>query len=158
MTKEQIDKAFENRWRIKAKDNVELIPIALPVDIKELCRDFFEAGICLGEGEHCPPIPMSAIMDAASEVGFEEWWNMYGKKVDRKKCIKKWNKLSNDEKQLCLNATPAYVASTPDVTYRKNPLTYLNGECWNDEIITKNGTDKPAKQDPRDKLADILVG
>lgn len=153
-----IDKAFENRWRIKAKDNVELIPIALPVDIKALCRDFFEAGICLGEGEHCPPIPMSAIMDAASEVGFEEWWNMYGKKVDRKKCIKKWNNLSYNERQLCLNATPAYVASTPDVTYRKNPLTYLNGECWNDEIITKNGTDKPAKQDPRDKLASILVG
>jgi hypothetical protein len=84
---------------------------------------------------------------------------MYGKKVDRKKCIKKWNNLSLNEKQLCLNATPAYVASTPDVAYRKNPLTYLNGECWNDEIIVKNnGTNKPTTDQQRlERLADILA-
>lgn len=156
MKQEEIDKAFEGRWRIKghvfsAEDHMQ-------GGIKALCRDFFEAGICLGEGENCPPIPMSKIMDAAADVAFEEWWDMYGKKVDRKKCIKKWNNLSYNEKQLCLNATPAYVASTPDVTYRKNPLTYLNGECWNDEIIVKNGTDKPTIEEQRiSRLASILT-
>jgi hypothetical protein len=29
---------------------------------------------------------------------------------------------------------PAYVASKPDRQYRKNPLTWLNGKCWQDEV------------------------
>ena len=151
MKQEEIDKSFEGRWRMKRY-------ILENIDGKaamEIARDFFEAGICLGEGEHCPPISMSAIMDAASDVAFEEWWDMYGKKVDRKKCIRKWKSLSYNEKQLCLNATPAYVASTPDVAYRKNPLTYLNGECWNDEIIMKNNGNKP--NDKISKLGEILA-
>lgn len=157
MKKEEIDKAFEGRWRIKGFDSYEVRQLS-GKDVKTLCRDFFEAGICLGE-EHCQPNPISAIMDAASEVAFEEWWDMYGKKVDRKKCIKKWKNLTYNEKQLCLNATPAYVASTPDVVFRKNPLTYLNGECWNDEIIIKdNGTNKPTPEQQRfKKLASILT-
>ena len=34
-----------------------------------------------------------------------------------------------------------YVDSTPDKQFRKDPTTYLNNECWNDEIIVK--TNKP---------------
>jgi uncharacterized protein YdaU (DUF1376 family) len=66
---------------------------------------------------------------------FEIFWNAYGKKQDGKKCLEKWMKLSIDEINAALDKVDAYVASTPDVTYRKNPLTWLNGKCWNDEII-----------------------
>jgi hypothetical protein len=50
MTKEQIDKAFNNRWRIKS-DGLEDDECRrlLGKKIKELCRDFFEAGIALSE-------------------------------------------------------------------------------------------------------------
>ncbi len=156
MTKEQIDKAFENRWRIKAKDNVELIPIALPFDIKELCRDFFETGILLSQ----PPSGAITVTDAAEQYAkedFEYWWDIYDKKRGKEKCMKKWEKLSVNERRACISATPAYVASTPEKAYRKDPLTYLNGKCWNDEIITKNGTDEPTP-DKLGKLASILVG
>ena len=34
-----------------------------------------------------------------------------------------------------LNAVDQYVKSTPDPKFRKNPLTWLNGKCWEDEII-----------------------
>jgi hypothetical protein len=34
-----------------------------------------------------------------------------------------------------------YVNSTPDVKFRKNPLTYLNGKNWNDEIKVKHEQD-----------------
>lgn len=76
---------------------------------------------------------------------FEEWWDAYQKKRGRKKAEAKWNKLKPTQKLACMKATPAYVMSTPDVQYRKDPMTYLNGECWNDEIISKrektdNGT------------------
>lgn len=155
MTQEKIDKAFDNRWRIKSESH----QVAWVKGVKALCRDFFEAGICLGEGEHCPPIPMSAIMDAASDVAFEEWWDIYDKKRSKDKCLDKWMKLKLEEREKCIRATPAYVASTPDKKYRKDPLTYLNGKCWNDEIIPNNGTEQPTKQQQQlSKLTDILIG
>lgn len=156
-----IDKAFENRWRIKSDglEDDECRRI-LGKKIKELCRDFFEAGFYLGQGSMCEPIPMSAIVKAAEEVAFDDWWTLYDKKCGRKDCEKKWNKLSLEEKEACLAATPAYVASTPDKQYRKNPLSYLNQKAWNDEIILRNnGADnKPSKQQQDiSKLASILT-
>jgi hypothetical protein len=154
MKQEDIDKAFENRFRIKSESH----HVAWVKGVKDLCRDFFEAGICLGEGEHCPPIPMSAIVKAAGDVAFEDWWSLYDKKCGRKDCEKKWSRLSLEEKEACLAATPAYVASTPDKQFRKNPLSYLNQKAWNDEIIVKNGTDKPTIEEQRiSRLASILT-
>ena len=72
---------------------------------------------------------------------FAYWWNLYDKKCSCKKCKAKWAKMSSKDRRKCIEATPRYVASTPDKQYRKHPLTYLNGECWNDEIIP-NGTSK----------------
>ena len=67
---------------------------------------------------------------------FDEFWNAYGKKVDRAKCEKLYSKVKEDDRAKIKQHVPKYVASTPDVQYRKNPQTYLNGKCWNDEIIT----------------------
>jgi hypothetical protein len=69
--------------------------------------------------------------------------------------MNKWKKMTGAEHFDCIAATPAYVESTPDKAYRKDPLTYLNGKCWNDEIIMKNGTDKSTAD--REKLASILA-
>lgn len=41
----------------------------------------------------------------------------------------------------------AYVAANNVKQYRKNPLTYLNGECWLDEIVTSQPTNKKANSD-----------
>lgn len=69
------------------------------------------------------------------EDSFEKFWDMYGKKTDsRKNCYTKWKKLSLKTKELIFERLPAYIQSTPDKQYRKNPSTYLNGECWNNEI------------------------
>jgi hypothetical protein len=48
----------------------------------------------------------------------------------------KFAKLTVKEKQLIAEKLPLYIASTPNTQYRKNPLTWLNGKCWNDEITT----------------------
>lgn len=152
-----IDKAFEGRWRIKsAGSHLMVLDVELFEEIKSLCRDFFETGFYLGQGSMCEPIPMSAIVKAAEEVAFDDWWTLYDKKCGRKDCEKKWNKLSLEEKEACLAATPAYVASTPDKQYRKNPLSYLNQKAWNDEIILRNnGTGKSTER--LNKLSDILT-
>lgn len=68
---------------------------------------------------------------------FFSFWNLYNKKVGKKKVEAKWHKLNKETRELILQKLPAYISSTPDPQYRKNPLTYLNNESWNDEIITK---------------------
>ena len=157
-----IDKAFEGRWRIKADSHSE----AWIKGVKELCRDFFKTGILLGEGfsvaedeqfgtviyKHDP------ILDT-DDRGFSEWWDMYDKKIDRSKCEKKWAKLSDTEIRACIAATPAYVASTPDIQFRRHPMTYLNNKSWENQIIPhNNGNSKPTPEQQQNKLADILVG
>lgn len=147
MTQDEITKAFNGRWNMKSKSH----PEAWVKGVKELCRDFFEAGVLIGEGEHCPPISMSAIENAAYEVvGFEEWWSLYQKKRGRDRCMKKWNKLTLKEKQECIQATPAYVASTPDKAFRKDPYTYLHNKSWHDEIIIRHNPEHQRQQ----RLAD----
>lgn len=165
MTKSEINRAFENRWRFKGEP-LDFIP-----DVKELCRDFFEAGILLGEGFQVAEIfddegkptgqtviyKHDPIFDTA-DSGFSEWWDMYGKKIDRAKCFKKWQKMTDAERRACIAATPAYVASTPDLQYRRHPATYLNNKSWENQIIPRNnGTDKQAQQQRFAKVAERIA-
>jgi hypothetical protein len=63
---------------------------------------------------------------------FDKFWVMYGKSADKKKCLDKFILLSDSEIDLIFETLPIYLLKTPDVQYRKNPLTYINGKCWND--------------------------
>jgi hypothetical protein len=76
------------------------------------------------------------------DTGFESWWNSYDKKVGRPKSEKKWSTLSHEEKQKCISVVKIYVESTPDKKFRKDPLTYLNGRHWEDEILSATQTAK----------------
>ena len=68
---------------------------------------------------------------------FETFWNTYNKKIDRKKCFAKFMNLSAKDIKVIMESVDNYVKAHPETKYRKNPLTYLNGECWNDEIKVK---------------------
>lgn len=129
MTPQEIEKAFEGRWRVKSSS-----PVAYVKGVRELCRDFFEAGILLSRPLGCDSI-------AASPQDFDTWWNLYAKKRGKEKCMKKWAKLSHAERKACIDATPTYVASTPEIQYRKDPITYLNNKSWNDEVYISNNPD-----------------
>jgi hypothetical protein len=74
--------------------------------------------------------------DLEKKAWFKVFWEKYNKKQDSKKCLDKWLKLSDSEINAALDKVDQYVHSTPDVQFRKNPLTWLNGKCWEDEIIT----------------------
>ena len=63
---------------------------------------------------------------------FNDFWNLYAKSSDKQKCQEKFLKLTDDEIKSIFETLPFYIIQTPDKTYRKNPLTYLNGKCWND--------------------------
>lgn len=72
---------------------------------------------------------------------FGEFWDLYGKKVDSKKCEAKFEKLTKAEIEMLFRKLPDYIKSTPDKQFRKNPLTWLNGKCWNDEIQLQSKPD-----------------
>ena len=74
------------------------------------------------------------------EKEFERFWEMYDKQNNKVKVKAKFLKLSKADKAKIFETLPAYVKSTPDKTYRKDPLTYLNNQSWNDEIIQRNET------------------
>lgn len=77
------------------------------------------------------------VKDKVKEIySFDEFWSTYGKSVDKTKCKAKFEKLSNEVKLKIKEVLPLYVKSTPDKQFRKNPQTWLNGECWNDEVKT----------------------
>jgi hypothetical protein len=66
---------------------------------------------------------------------FESFWELYDKKIDSKKCKDKFQKVKESDRQNILDTLPNYVKSTPDIKFRKNPITYLNNESWNDTIV-----------------------
>ncbi len=71
---------------------------------------------------------------------FNDFWNLYDKKVGRPQCEKKWSKLSQKEKEQSMDYIPVYIKSQPNKQYRKNPETFLNQKSWNDEIINNGQT------------------
>ena len=77
-------------------------------------------------------------------IEFEFFWNEYDKKVGvKEKLKKKWNNLTDIERQNAMNYIDLYKQSVPDKQFRKNPETFLNNKSWNDEIIKRtNSTTK----------------
>lgn len=67
---------------------------------------------------------------------FESIWIMYERKGNKKTSLSKYLKLKDEQKLKLSIHLPKYVESTPDKKFRKNFETYINQECWEDEILT----------------------
>jgi hypothetical protein len=92
-----------------------------------------------GEGDILPksvttqkPITKKPVYSDNKE--FDLVWDMYGKKGNRKTSLLKFSKMKDSDKKLMSGHLPEYVKSKPEKQYRKNLETYINQECWNDEI------------------------
>lgn len=89
--------------------------------------------------------------------GFDEFWNAYDKKVEKPAAEKAWRRIKPDNQLLyqIITAVRSYVKATPEKAYRKNPSTWLNNQCWNDEVVYKNplGINKQEALEERNRLA-----
>ena len=74
-------------------------------------------------------------MEATIWPSFEDFYDAYDKKRGRPNAEKYWGKLTQKEKEACMAALPAYIASTPNKVYRKDPERYLRHKAFNDEVI-----------------------
>ena len=72
--------------------------------------------------------------DNASVFSFNQFWEAYGKKKDKFKAEKIYNKLSEQDRGKIKNTIATYLQSTPNIQFRKFPCTYLNSRSWEDEI------------------------
>lgn len=70
------------------------------------------------------------------DESFETFWALYAKKVDRKATERAWKRIKKSLHDTIFAHVRDYVASTPDLKFRKNPASYLNANAWENEIIT----------------------
>jgi len=76
-------------------------------------------------------------------IHFDFFWDFYDKRVGEKgKIKKKWDKLTDEERQKAFNFIESYKIVQPDKQFRKNPETFLNNKSWNDEIIKPTSSTK----------------
>jgi len=129
----------------KALQNMSVSPYTASWQIQEAVRQYL-AGKA-PKKEVAPKKPK-----AVDDGRFEVAWKAYGKKGNKKTSRAKFNRLDIVDQNLMYKNIPIYVLSTPDKQYRKNFETYLNQECWNDEVIT-NAENQPGRTTAGRKLS-----
>ncbi|WP_372857564.1 hypothetical protein [Pseudoalteromonas sp.] len=123
---------YDNSWvkrKIGANSSVDLDSLLAAGFIEVQGKGQGASKVLVLEEERREETEENAINDR-----FSEFWDLYDKKVDSTKCKAKFSKLNESEIDLLFTKLPAYIKSTPDKQYRKNPITWLNGKCWNDDI------------------------
>jgi hypothetical protein len=88
------------------------------------------------------------------ENDFNKFWDLYDHKKDSAKSKAKFLTLSQKDIDTILKVVSSYVHSTPEKQYRKHPLTWLNGKCWNDVEINEYA---PTKERPFGKTNQIQM-
>jgi hypothetical protein len=78
------------------------------------------------------------IINNNKEELFNQFWEIYGKKVGLKACKTKFMKLNEETCIKCVSSAESYITNTTDIKFRKNPLTWLNQGCWDDEYENKS--------------------
>lgn len=73
--------------------------------------------------------------DTSNRLDFNQFWNIYPKKVERKTAELKWSKLPYEVQLAIIADIPRRILGRQwKAGYIPNPTTYLNGERWNDVI------------------------
>lgn len=80
---------------------------------------------------------------------FDEIWKMYGKPVGNVSTLReKWNLLSEADKAAIFEYVPGYVASRPEVRYRRNFENFLSLRVWENEPLTNDSYGNETSHQP----------
>jgi len=90
--------------------------------------------------EPIPNEPYSLLTPAEMSLkSFDEFWNLYPRKVGKKKCRTAWKNLTQTQRASAITAIGAHVAyweragrSSETIPH---PTTWIHGESWDDEIV-----------------------
>lgn len=107
--------------------------------------------------------PSDLQSDGAQEARFKQFWKAYPRKEKRKEALRLWMKLNPDEAlyRRIMGGLSAYLESPQwrdekggfRKQYIPQPTAWLNGERWEDDIITggagnRGGPEPPKRIDP----------
>ncbi|SFG23985.1 hypothetical protein SAMN04488033_1457 [Salegentibacter agarivorans] len=74
-----------------------------------------------------------------SSFSFDEFWEKYPVKVGKKKCSKKWDRLTNQQIEKIKTTLDDFIAFEQFPGWKHpNPETYLNNERWEDQLAKSN--------------------
>lgn len=80
------------------------------------------------------PKKETATIDERKERAFDIFWNLYDHKKSLTKAKTAFMNLSLNEMGEAVRKVKAYVESTPNKRYRKNPTTWINQKGWSDDL------------------------
>lgn len=63
---------------------------------------------------------------------FDIFWLGYNKNVGLVRCQREWANIDEPEYAKIIRHVPKYVAATPDIQFRLNPINYLKNRTWLD--------------------------
>ena len=86
---------------------------------------------------------------ATPDRGFEIFWSMYDKKVNKVASLKAWGKLRPTDHIAIMQHVEVYVESTPEKQFRKDPVNYLKDRVWEDEVVQRILTSGAPKNKPQ---------
>ena len=73
----------------------------------------------------------------SSDPLFDEFWTAYPRKTDKANARKAWVKAAKKaDPQSIIDAAKTYAATRPDPKFTAHPSTWLNGERWEDQLLT----------------------
>lgn len=103
-----------------------------------------------GSNKHPPPPQPEPTLFAGDEAReFERWWARYPRKVGKGQARKAWKAArSKASPEQLMAGVERYVAEIAEKgteeRYVKHPTSWLNGECWGDELGLSAATQQPA--------------
>lgn len=78
-------------------------------------------------------------IENSDKIGFDVFWDLYGKKKgDKDKVRKKWDNLSKETQKKIIDTLPEFKKTVSDIQFLPFPQTYLNDKRWNDEIVVES--------------------
>ena len=86
---------------------------------------------------------------ATPDRGFEIFWSMYDKKVNKVASLKAWGKLRPTDHMAIMQHVEVYVESTPEKQFRKDPVNYLKDRVWEDEVVQRAAISEAPKNKPQ---------
>lgn len=94
---------------------------------------------------------------------FDQWWNLYDKKLDRKKAFSLFKSaLKKNDFETIMNGTKDYLKTIKDKQYQKYPKTFLSQESYmndyNQDKNTTNFKDDAPSDDLLEKKRKELLG
>jgi len=94
------------------------------------------------EGTRLKNIRIKELKNKNICANFEQFWDVYDKKIDRKSCEKVWAKINPDDDlaSKIIYAASQYAKTITDKQFQKHPKTWLNNESWNNDLIINNGS------------------